>query len=85
MRPVLGAVLAAVLVRSAAESAAPALYVSMTEYYGGSTFFSGVMDTHPCVCDMGEHFTGKGGVGVNLHKNNSFMFQVAQGPDAMRA
>ncbi|KAH8067080.1 hypothetical protein JL721_7775 [Aureococcus anophagefferens] len=34
---------------------------------------------------MGEHFTGKGGVGVNLHKNNSFMFQVAQGPDAMRA
>ncbi|KAH8087605.1 hypothetical protein JL720_6918 [Aureococcus anophagefferens] len=76
MRPVLGAALAAVLVRSAAESAAPALYVSMTEYHGGSTFFSGVMDTHPCVCDMGEHFTGKGGVGVNLHKNNSFMFQL---------
>jgi hypothetical protein len=85
MRPVVGAVLAAVLVRSAAESAAPALYVSMTEYHGGSTFFSGVMDTHPCVCDMGEHFTGKEGVGVNLHRNNSFMFQVAQGPDAMRA
>ena len=85
MRPVVGAVLAAVLVRSAAESAAPALYVSMTEYHGGSTFFSGVMDTHPCVCDMGEHFTGKGGVGVNLHRNNSFLFQVAQGPDAMRA
>ena len=43
MRPVLGAALAAVLVRSTAESAAPALYVSMTEYHGGSTFFSGVI------------------------------------------